>query len=57
MGAVIIIGGIIILGFVVFAIYAMMRISSECSRWEENYRAKKERKNDSNESTKKTKSK
>ena len=41
MGAVIIIGGIIILGFVVFAIYAMMRISSECSRWEENYRAKK----------------
>lgn len=27
--------------FIIFAIYAMMRISSECSRLEENYRAKK----------------
>ena len=45
MGAVIVIA-IIVVAFSALALYAIFRISSEESRWEENYRKKKERKNE-----------
>ena len=45
MGAVIVIA-IIVVAFSVLALYAIFRISSEESRWEENYRKKKVRKNE-----------
>lgn len=58
MGAVIAIAIAIIVGFIIFSLYAMLRMSSEQSRIEESYRMKSQRrKHDSNESTKKTKGK
>lgn len=45
MGAVIVIA-IIVVAFIALALYAIFRISSEESRWEENYRNKKVRKNE-----------
>jgi flagellar biogenesis protein FliO len=58
MGAVIATGIVIILGFVLFSLYAILKMSSEQSRIEESYRIKSQRrKHDSNEPTKKTKSK
>lgn len=52
MGAVIIIG--VILGlFILLSLYAIIKISGEQSRWEENYRQRKEK----NGSTKKTQGK